>query len=216
LRLVERLFKSKNEMIKLPKPVDTIDFFMEIKLISNRYWMETNINRSIYGFQIQENTQWCTGLTDDQIQDFEKDLGFILPKSLRDFYKSMNGLDKPGINVYGDCGEKFTYQPIYYSYPKDLGLIKEYIDWIYKENETDSIQLREIGASRIFPICGHRFMLIDEATNPILSMFGNDIIYWTDSISKLLVNDIFSNIDNVWDFESNPADAPMIKFWINE
>ena len=47
-------------------------------------------------------------------------------------------------------------------------------------------------------------------------MYGDDIIFWADNISKLLGREIFSNIDNIWEFESNPNHCPKIKFWIDK
>jgi hypothetical protein len=59
-------------------------------------------------------------------------------------------------------------------------------------------------------------MLIDIPTNPILSMYGDDIIYYADNLSKLLANEIFSGvIYNVSDFESPPQTQPEIKFWLD-
>lgn len=216
MRLIERLFGKKGNGIKLSKPIDSLDFFNEFKVISEQYWKVTDINRSTFGFQIQQNTTWLPGLTDEQIDNFEKDLGFNFPTPLRDFYKTMNGLSKPGINVYGDSGEPYAYSPIFYSYPNDIGTIKENIDWIYKENDVDLQKLKLLGASRIFPVCGHRFMLIDEPLNPILSMYGQDIIYWSDSLSKLIADHIFDDIYNASEFESNPDETPKINYWIDK
>jgi len=44
-------------------------------------------------------------------------------------------------------------------------------------------------------------------------MYGDDIIFWTENLSKLIANDIFDNIKNVTDFENNPNYAKPIKFW---
>jgi hypothetical protein len=43
----------------------------------------------------------------------------------------MNGLDKPGIHIYNNTSE---FRPQFYSFPNDLDLIIETIDWIYKAN----------------------------------------------------------------------------------
>ena len=80
----------------------------------------------------------------------------------------MNGLDKPGINIYGSDGTPFRFRPIFYSYPEDLPLIQEMIDWIYEANELSLEKITQDGISRIFPISGHRFMLIDSRGNPML------------------------------------------------
>ena len=124
----------------------------------------------------------------------------------------MNGLDKEGINIFGSNGTEPNFNPIYYSYPENIKQIRDNINWIYKSNNG---KLENIEIPKIFPVKGHRFLILDE-DNPILSMYGDDIIYWADSLSKLIANDIFDNIKNVTDFESNPNLAKPIKFWLTE
>ncbi|MBX9851809.1 MAG: SMI1/KNR4 family protein [Cytophagaceae bacterium] len=206
----------KPTAIQLPPPQDTPAFFQAIKEKSNQYWRKAEIDKSLFGFQIQEGTKWRDGLTDDQLRKFETEMGLKFPESLRNFYLTMNGLDKPGINVYGASGEPYAYWPIYYSFPEDIEVIKEQILWIYSSNNTNPDKLKEMGASRIFPICGHRFLLLDEPDNPILSMYAHDIIYWTDSLSKLIATHIFPVIENESDFDSDQTHAAKIKFWLNK
>ncbi|MDR3136952.1 MAG: hypothetical protein LBU07_06065 [Coriobacteriales bacterium] len=44
--------------------------------------------------------------------------------------------------------------------------------------------------SRIFPIYSRRFMLVDHEEHPILSMYGDDIILWANSIIDLYKKEI--------------------------
>ena len=128
----------------------------------------------------------------------------------------MNGLTKPGINVYGGSGTLPTFRPVFYSYPDDVQLIREQIDIIYEATSVNKEDLQGLNVSRIFPVFQHRFILIDIPGNPILSMKGDDIIYWTDNISKLLANELLSgSIYNIYDFESPPQNRPEIKFWLD-
>lgn len=201
--------------VTLPQPDDSIQFFQIIKEESEKYWTETSPNNDIYGFQIQQGTKWRQGLKEDDLKEFEKTMGFSFPTPLRDYYKTMNGLTKKGVNVYGKDGTTYSYRSVFYSYPDDVILIKEYIKWIYEATSVKEDELKNAGISRIFPIYGHRFMLIDVPGNPILSMYGDDIIYWTDNLSKLLANEIFDNIYNIYDFESSPQSQPEINFWLS-
>jgi hypothetical protein len=203
------------DLINLPIPTDELFFFETIKSVSNIYWADTDINKGIYGFQIQKGSMWRDGLTDNEIINFENELGYKFPTPLRNFYKTMNGLDKKGINIFGNSGHKFAYRPIYYSYPDDLQIIKDNIEWIYEATNMNADKLLQEGVSRIFPICGHRFVLVDDPKHRVLSMYGKDIIAWADSISKLIATDILGNIYNANDFESNPNDF-NIKFWLDE
>lgn len=209
------MFKDKrlDDFIRLPDPDDSVHFFETIKQLSEKYWATTNINKGIYGFQIQRDTKWKDGLTDKQIKDFESNLGIKFPTVLKNFYKTMNGLDKPGINVYGNDGTEHTFSPIYYSYPNDVEVIKKKIEWILESNNLTNEILISDNIPKIFPVTGHRFIILDD-NNQILSMYGDDIIYWAENVSKLIANDIFDNIYNVDDFESNPASAKSVKFWL--
>jgi len=207
--------KDEPDWITLPQPDDSISFFETIKLKSEKYWADILPSRHIYGFQVQKDTKWRPGLSDNEITDFENSMGFTFPNPLRNFYKEMNGLTKKGINLYGDDGTVYAFRSLFYSYPEDMPLIQEQIDWIYEATSITRQHLAELGVSKIFPIYGHRFMLIDLPGNPILSMYGNDIVYWADNLSKLLANEIFDNIYNVSDFESPPQTRPEIKFWLD-
>jgi len=76
--------------------------------------------------------------------------------------------------------------------------------------------IESLKISRIFPVYGHRFMLIDIPGNPILSMYGDDIIYYSDNLSKLLVNEIFAGeVYNNYDFENIWKSHFEIKFWLD-
>ena len=208
--------KNKIDLVTLPKPDDTIPFFKAVKTKSEKFWTDTSPNKKIYGFQIQQDTKWRPGLSDSQLHDFEKTIGFSFPTPLRNFYKTMNGLTKQGINLYGSDGTPPAFRSVFYSYPQDIQLIKDNINWIYEATAVRKEDLGNGSISKIFPVFQHRFMLIDIADNPILSMYGDDISYWTDNLSKLLANEIFSGIiENVSDFESSPRLQPNIKFWLD-
>ncbi|MCX6311277.1 MAG: SMI1/KNR4 family protein [Bacteroidetes bacterium] len=205
---------SNYALVHLPKPVPTVEYFEKIKTLSEKYWNEIKLDKLLFGYQVQPKSKWKKGLSEEQLQEFEKVMGFEFPLPLRNFYLTMNGLDKPCINVYGNSGEDAAFQPIFYSFPDDLDLIKENIDWIYKKNKTDLNKLKKAKASRIFPVHGHRFILIDEPGFPILSMHAGDIIYWKDNLSKVLATEIFPDIENEHDFLNISEKKRWVKFWL--
>ena len=212
------LFKKKDNIdwVTLPQPDDSISFFETIKNESEIFWADISPNKGIYGFQIQQDSKWRQGLSDTKLQEFENSIGFSFPTPLRNFYKTMNGLTKQGINLYGNDGTPPALRSVFYSYPGDIQLIQEQVDWIYEATSVKKEDLENLEVSRIFPVYGHRFMLVDMPGNPILSMYGDDIIYYSESLSKLLANEIFSGvIYNVSDFESPPQLQPEIKFWLD-
>ena len=211
------MFNRQNSLrsfCELPKPDNSIDFFKKLKIESEKFWEVTDINRKIFGFQIQNGTKWNKGLSENELIEFQKDLKLEFPEELKNFYRVMNGLDKKGINVNGNNGEGISFKPIYYTYPIDLELIKENINWIYESNEVNIDLIEQNEIPKIFPIIGHRFLIVDE-NKQILSMYGNDIIYWSENISKLIATDIFNNIKNITDFESNEKNMKPIKFWLD-
>ena len=202
--------KLTDSYYNLPIPNGSVDFFNEIKRLSEEYWSKTDINPDIFGFQIQNGTKWKNGLSENELAEFQTELNVVFPDELKNFYRTMNGLDKEGINVFGSDGTEPNFTPIYYSYPENLKQIRENINWIYESNE---VKKENVEIPKILPIKGHRFMILD-GNNQILSMYGDDIIFWSDNISKLIATDIFENIKNVTDFESNPNLAKPIKFWL--
>jgi len=47
-------------------------------------------------------------------------------------------------------------------------------------------------------------------------MYGDDIIYYSDNLSKLLVNEIFAGeVYNNYDFENIWKSHSEIKFWLD-
>lgn len=207
--------KPKPDWPTLPLPDDSINFFEVIKAVTEKYWIDTIPNKILYGFQVQGGSTWRPGLNDTELADFEKRVGLEFPSCLKNFYKVMNGLTLPGINVYGSSGHEPAYRPLFYSYPDDLPLIEDIIAWVYEANNVDRDLLKRDGISSIFPIIGHRFMLMEVPGNPILSMHGNDIIYWAENLSKCIANESIDNIWNASDFESNPEYRASIKFWLD-
>jgi hypothetical protein len=176
---------KKMEYNKLDNSLASFEF---IKQKSEKYWESIDLE-ICWGFQIQEGSKWKEGLSEGQINDFQNDLKIQFPESLKNYFRTMNGLDKPGINNNG--GEHETeYGPIFYSYPEDVEKIKSQIEWILQENhaENDNSMLH---IPTIFPFLGHRFLILDEE-EIVLSMFGTDIIYWAENLSKGVASDIFT------------------------
>ena len=201
--------------IKLKIPDNSIEYFQDLKAQSEEYWKTNELNKDIYGFQTQRNTKWNKGLSEEEIKSFESELGFKFSSGLRNYYRVMNGVDLPAINIYGSSVEEPAYSNNFYSYPKDLEAIKEQINWIYESNEVSEDELVQKSISRIFPVFGHRFVLVDTKDELVLSMHGDDIIYWTDNISKLLAIEIFEEEKLPKGFRENQKNAEKVKFWLD-
>ncbi len=172
---------------KKAAPEEPAQFFGWLKQETETYWKDAKLKDDIYGFQIQAGTRWNEGLSDAEIASFEKKMGFAFPPIYKLYLKSMNGTDKETINIYGRSGEPVRYGTGFYAYPRDLAKVREMIAWIYESCHVTpaDVEAREI--PHIMPIVAHRFLVMDRcASNPVLSMYGDDIIpYGTDLMDFL-------------------------------
>lgn len=88
-----------------------------IKKESEKYWEQINLDLC-WRFQIQEGSKWKKGLSEFQLEDFQKQLGIIFPESLKNYYHTMNGL---GIIIWADNLLKGLAKDIFsiYSIPEE-------------------------------------------------------------------------------------------------
>jgi len=168
-------------------------FFQWLKKMSEKFWENVEMKRGVFGFQTQKETKWLEGLLEEEITEYESELGFALPEIYKFYLRNMNGTDKPAVNNYGDS-ETAAYASDYYSFPRDLEIVKDRIKWIYDEFLVDEEEVRSEKIPHIIPIVGHRFLIADNcAENPVLSMYGKDVIVYAPNLQKFLVADIFEN-----------------------
>lgn len=193
-------------------PNETKHFFHWLKSKSENHWKEIDINPIIYGFQIRQNTKWLPGLSENEIADYEKELGFEFPETYKEFLRYMNGTDKLRVNVYGESGVAYQYAPGYYSFPRDLEAVIEQITWVYDSCEITKEKIEERQIPHIIPIVGHRCLIADRCdSHPVLSMYGSDIILYSSNLQRFLVDDIFRNHTR----DNSSYDA-KVKFWLDQ
>jgi len=197
----------------LQPPQNIDEFFPWLKTESEKFWETIEISKGIYGFQIQAGTKWLPGLTDEQITAYEKEMGFAFPEIYKAFLRTMNGTDKQTINVMGNSGEPHGYGLGFYSYPRDIAVVKDMIGWICEEFKFTSNDLDIKDIPHIMPIVSHRFLVIDHyETNPVLSMYGNDVVPYADSLDHFLYYDIFSDFLDTK--QQRNLGEMKIKFWL--
>lgn len=206
--------EAKN-FLKMESDFDLVknaeEFFPWIKEESEKIWKRTDINKAISGFQIQRGTKWLLGLTDDEIVDFEKELGFCFPAIYKSYLRYMNGTDKEMINVFGGSEVSPKFSIGFYSYPRDIKIIKDKISWICKSFNISPSEIGDKELPHIMPIVSHRFLIMDQCpTNPVLSMFGDDVILYADSLPNFLYYDIFYNSTSQLDLKYE-----KVKFWLD-
>lgn len=190
---------------KIQELTNTIPNFEELKIESEKFWRSKELEDNVYGFQIQTGSKWKEGLKDEELKIFQDKLGIEFPDSLKTFYRTMNGLDRPGINVLAEKDDA-EYGTIFYSYPDDIDEMKEYIHWVKEEN--NSVKYNQGEVPPIVPYYGHRFLIIGKYEQ-VLSMYGNDIILWAENLIQGIAQDIFEiNFDKMKDIELKP-----IEFW---
>lgn len=187
-------------------------FYIDFKNESEKLWESIDIDDRVTGLQLQRGTKWLSGLSGKEINEFEAEMGFVFPEVYKEFLKIMNGTDKDAINVYSNIGESYTYGTEYYSYPRDIGLVKEMVNWIYDSFHVTKKQIEENQIPHILPIMSHRFLIMDRCeTNPVLSMYGNDVILYASSLPAFLVNDVFNHHLS----EPNMRYDVNVKFWFD-
>lgn len=176
---------TKKEYKKLDCSISSFQF---IKRESEKYWEEVDLD-VCWGFQVQEGSKWKKGLSETELEDFQKNLGIVFSEPLKNYYRTMNGLDKPGINNNGGQGE-IKFGTTFYSYPDDIEKMKSHIEWIFKDNNVTDEIITTQNVPSIIPYLGHRFLILDNEGS-ILSMCGRDIIIWEENLSKGIARDIF-------------------------
>ncbi|WP_162127620.1 SMI1/KNR4 family protein [Flavobacterium phycosphaerae] len=171
---------TANEYDKLENSMESFEL---IKRKSEEHWRNKELDLC-WGYQVQKDSIWRNGLSEKELDDFQKLVNIEFPQSLKNFYRTMNGLDKPGINLNGG-EEKPSYYPTFYSYPEDIPIIQKQIEIAFSHNP------KEIQAnSRIFPYFGHRFLDFTEKEK-VLSIYFDDILDWEENLAKAIAKDIF-------------------------
>ncbi|MGE8723372.1 hypothetical protein ACO2KH_18750 [Leptospira terpstrae] len=201
--------------MKLNPPTESELFYPWLKQESERNWENIKINDNIHGFQIQAGTKWRPGLSIKEIEEFEKSIGLQFSKNLKLFYQCMNGVDKHGINIYANSGEKNKFRPIFHSFPQDIEIINDYINWIYDEFQINKNECLKNEISRIFPVYSHRFILTDIEEEYILSMYGKDVILYAPTLKHLLMQEIFNVVYEDGSEYDEKIIYKKIKFWLD-
>jgi hypothetical protein len=215
-------------MVKVNTAQELNTFFIWLKNTSEKQWQTTELNRTIFGFQIQKGTKWLKGLSDSDIAEYERIMGFGFPEVYKQFLKQMNGTDKQTINIYGESGEPYRYSVGFLSFPRDLELVKTKIAVVLEAFQITPRAVEQQTIPHIMPIIEHRFLVMDRCEgNLVLSIYEDDLILYASSLPQFLVKDIFQGWDPKKLFAGNKklehlAGAgsshvtPKVKFWLEE
>jgi hypothetical protein len=177
-----------------------IDSVLAFKSASEEKWRNTSINDTSWGFQIQARTRWNSGLTDETIKQYEVAAGASFHPDFKTFLRCMNGTDIPAIDVMGSRGEPPRLAPGFYSYPRDLELIKKRIESVSTDKIQLSATLEEQGFhlpddAKLIPIYFHRYLVCSPSidSSPVLSIWhASDAIVYGRSLLEYLEKEVLN------------------------
>jgi hypothetical protein len=181
------------------KPSVDDKFFEEFKNRTESRWSKACINPGVYGFQFQRGTRWNPGLTDTQIEKYEREIKVRFPDDFRRMLHTMNGTDVPMLNTYGFSVELHCTSTGVYAYQRDLEIVKSRIEDIREVRDAIEQVLAEQGfdletEAALVPVYSHRYIVCtsDPAQSTILSISGTDAIVYGETLREYLVMEFLS------------------------
>jgi len=172
----------------------------EFKARTERMWCNSRILSNVWGYQIVAGTQWNAGMTEAQVERFERQLGFPFPLDYRDMLRSINGFDRDCIDVRGGPQLPPRYSRQCYKYPDDLPKVA----WLLEDTVECRQAIDDVLGGEGFspddvlgfiPIYAHRALVVfgNRKLSPVLSMVGNDVIIYgrdlADYVSHEFIRD---------------------------
>jgi hypothetical protein len=178
-----------------------IDSVLRFKSASEEKWRNASIKGTSWGFQIQAQTRWNPGLTDETITQYELAVDASFHSDFKTLLRCMNGTDIPAIDVRGSSGEPPRFAPGFYSYPRDLEQIKKRIENVSTDKIQLSATLEEQGFhlsddAKLIPIFGHRYVVCSHILDgsPVLSIWdATDAIVYGRSLLEYLEKEVLSD-----------------------
>ena len=211
---------------------------------------DTFMDAGVGGKSFRTGTQWQTGLDEQQIDVIELHWKLKFPSDYRQFLSVLNAPDRGMYCVgwsdqppYGM--EEGDDEPSFFDWHKDDEAITHALNWpssglFFDVNENDlwpdswggrpdkaedvhkKFAQLVATAPKLIPITGHRYLLADslEAGNPVLSVWGSDIICYGSNLRNFLLLQLSGLIGLDHDEVSEVANAGMtreriaaIPFW---
>jgi hypothetical protein len=162
--------------------------WIEFKTLTEKKF-ESAIIEKCWGFQIQKHTKWNKGLTKNEIANLEQQFGFKFPIDYVEMLQAFNGFDTLQIAIDPEGKEEAEYERRCYMYPNDFEKTKWLIDEVNQNIECANEVLKEAGFDSrqiegFIPLYGHRALVVlkDKQQSPVLSIWGNDIIIYGESL----------------------------------
>jgi hypothetical protein len=164
-------------------------------------------------------SRWTGGLTHHEINEIEKKWNVKFPPDFQLFLEILHTIDRKEVIEQTDweTDEIITYEkPFFYNWKTDTTELESRFSWPFRTILEDieganRVWLRSWGerpkeakvryskfkqwfdqAPSLIPVTGHRFIIADPAVsgNPILSVWGSDIILYGWNLRHYLLNEL--------------------------
>ena len=175
-------------------------FIKEFRRKTEAIWKNRELNLGIYGFQIQTGTRWNTGLSENDIKQYEHHLDLRFPDDFRLILRHMNGTDLPTLNVYGTSGEPHAMGVGVFSFPRDSKLMKKCLEEVARERSEIRAVLKDDGFNLdpemgLIPFFPHRYLVSDPNLPevPVLSIVGTDAIVYAPNFRSYLESEFLKD-----------------------
>jgi hypothetical protein len=216
-------------------PLDVAPAFLEqVRHESERVWADP-----YPGLGWQPETRWRGGLSDAEIAKVEKQFGLAFPPDYRLFLRTLHTTDPERVQYVDGRIQTILGRP-FHDWQGDRGAIEEAMAWpldgllwsveadvSWTSRWGDRSGSREARAARVrhlaqsspplIPLMGHRYLVGHplESGNPVLSIYGTDVVVCSPTFTTWLVDELASMVDpalrHLTTVETKPP--PPIPFW---
>ncbi|MCT4665223.1 MAG: SMI1/KNR4 family protein [Flavobacteriales bacterium] len=180
------------------------NIWVNFRVESERKFENIILDKDCYGFQIQKKSKWNQGLKESEIISLENYFGFEFPTDYKEMLKEINGLDTLEISIDPEGEEEDKFVRRFYKYPDDINRVKWLIDEVNYNIEYAKQTLEKAGFNSnqiegFVPLFGHRVLVVfkNKKLTPVLSVWGNDIILYGDSILKYWCKGIYIEYERI-------------------
>jgi hypothetical protein len=176
----------------------TREFLKEFRRKCELSWSRSALRPEIYGFQFQAGTRWSPGLSESEIAEYERAIGFRCPEDFKTMLREMNGTDLPTVNIFGSSGHPRMTSVGVYSFPRDLDFVRSRIEDVRQCRP----QIRADLAEQNFELLESAKLVADFQTSVrslhscrklqrVLSILAQepDAIVYADSLQEYLVKE---------------------------
>ena len=174
----------------------TREFLREFRRKCELNWSNRTLRPGVFGFQIQRGTRWNPGLSDSEIAEYERTVGFQFSEDLRTFLLEMNGTDLPSVNIFGSSGLPQATSVGVYSFPNDIDFVKSRMEDVRLWRSQIAADLAQQNfdlpdSANLLPIYGHRYVLCTAGADStlvlsILAQEQPDAIVYANSLQEYL------------------------------